>query len=540
MQSTITATALHARLSGSQEIALLDVREASDFVRAHLNLARHLPLSQLELLAAKVLPRWGTPIVVCDDNGGESGFAERAAALLARLGYTDVALLAGGVAAWQAQGLPTSAGYGTFVRAFADQARLHFGIDTITPTQLHARLASGRSTTVIDVRPAPEFSHASIPGACNHQGMELARMDFSAPDPEHLWVINCFSRTRGVIGTSTLKILGGLRNVAFLEDGVMSWYVHGFDTAHGAAPAPPLAEQGPDALRAQADSIIAAHGLSVITPAQLDAFRRDGTRTLYVFDVRLPTGQAGPAGHDSSDIQCVPGGQLLMHYDTHVGTRHARLVLVDDEALLRAAVCAFWLSQLADGEVHILRGQPTPFPAAAPPPAEDDGRGMAVEELRAHLDAGRATVVDVGPSVEFEKRHIPGAHYMLRSALPQLPVLAQLRAPVVFVSSDGRAAQLAARDMEELLQTPARWLRGGTEAWARAGQPVASAWTAAQQLTPFWDDWGSVMRLRPEQRAEVYPRYLEWERGVAARAAADATVQFRFRALQDEKPGPAA
>ncbi|HVR51400.1 MAG TPA: rhodanese-like domain-containing protein, partial [Pseudorhodoferax sp.] len=402
MQSTVTATELHARLSGSQEIALLDVREASDFVRAHLNLARHLPLSQLELLAAKVLPRRGTPIVVCDDNGGGGGFAERAAAVLARLGYADVALLAGGVAAWQAQGLPTSAGYGTLVRAFADQARLHFGIDTITPTQLRARLASGRSTTVIDVRPAPEFHHASIPGACNHPGMELARMDFSAPDPDHLWVINCFSRTRGVIGTSTLKILGDLQNVAFLEDGVMSWFVHGFDTAQGATPAPPLAEQDPDALRAQAARIIDAHGLSVITPAQLDAFRRDEARTLYVFDVRLPAGQAGPVGRDSSDIQCVPGGQLLMHYDTHVGTRHARIVLVDDDALLRSAVCAFWLSQLGDGEVHILRGQPAPCPAAAQAPAEDDGRGMTVEELRAHLDAGQATVVDVAPSVEFE------------------------------------------------------------------------------------------------------------------------------------------
>ncbi|HVR48282.1 MAG TPA: rhodanese-like domain-containing protein, partial [Pseudorhodoferax sp.] len=139
---------------------------------------------------------------------------------------------------------------------------------------------------------------------------------------------------------------------------------------------------------------------------------------------------------------------------------------------------------------------------------------------------------------EFEKRHIPGAHYMLRSALPQLPMLAQLRAPVVFVSSDGRAARLAARDMEAVLETPARWLRGGTDAWASAGQPLASAWTADQQLTPFWDDWGSVMRLRPEQRAAVYPRYLEWERGVAARAAVDATVRFRFQAPQDGKPEP--
>src|SRR5947209_11320934 len=103
--SNITPAELRARLRSSGEIAIVDAREEGSFHERHLLMASCLPLSRLELIAPGLLPRRSAPIVVCDANspGGE-GLAERAAARLVEGGYSDVSVLEGGVAAWQAAG----------------------------------------------------------------------------------------------------------------------------------------------------------------------------------------------------------------------------------------------------------------------------------------------------------------------------------------------------------------------------------------------------------------------------------------------------
>src|SRR5438477_2574812 len=87
---------LKRMLGDGAELALIDVREELIFSRGHLLLARSLPLSRLELKIARLVPRRGTRIVLCDDA---DGLAERAADVLVRGGYRDVCVLAGGVAA---------------------------------------------------------------------------------------------------------------------------------------------------------------------------------------------------------------------------------------------------------------------------------------------------------------------------------------------------------------------------------------------------------------------------------------------------------
>ena len=97
---TIAPTDLKAALGRpfgeGAELALLDVREEAEFAKGHLFRASSLPLSRFELHIDGLVPRRGTPIVVCD--GGE-GLAETAARRLAGFGYGDAAVLAGGVAA---------------------------------------------------------------------------------------------------------------------------------------------------------------------------------------------------------------------------------------------------------------------------------------------------------------------------------------------------------------------------------------------------------------------------------------------------------
>src|SRR2546430_6769756 len=98
---TITAAELRGRFQSGGEIAIVDAREEGSFHERHLLMASCLPVSRLELIAPGLLPRRSAPIVVCD--AGE-GLAERTAARLIEGGYTEVSVLGGGVAAWEAAG----------------------------------------------------------------------------------------------------------------------------------------------------------------------------------------------------------------------------------------------------------------------------------------------------------------------------------------------------------------------------------------------------------------------------------------------------
>ena len=78
-----------------RELALIDLREELIFSQNHLLWARSVPLSRLELRFARLVPRRTTRIVLCDDGDGA---VERAAAILAAAGYTDISYLQGGIA----------------------------------------------------------------------------------------------------------------------------------------------------------------------------------------------------------------------------------------------------------------------------------------------------------------------------------------------------------------------------------------------------------------------------------------------------------
>src|SRR6266567_6340996 len=97
----LDARALRAILLDGKELALLDVREERIFSESHLLFARSVPLSRLELRMARLVPRLTTRIVLVD---AADGLAERAAGVLAEAGYTDLHILAGGIAGWEAAG----------------------------------------------------------------------------------------------------------------------------------------------------------------------------------------------------------------------------------------------------------------------------------------------------------------------------------------------------------------------------------------------------------------------------------------------------
>jgi len=89
-----------------QEGALVvDVREADEFAKQHAAGAVHLSRGVIELKIEELAPETATPILCYCGGGGRSALV---ADNLQRMGYTNVASVAGGFKAWKDQGLATS------------------------------------------------------------------------------------------------------------------------------------------------------------------------------------------------------------------------------------------------------------------------------------------------------------------------------------------------------------------------------------------------------------------------------------------------
>ena len=166
----IDAKELKARLHDGGEIALLDAREELPFGRRHLLMASCVPLSRLELLVDDLVPRRATRVVWCDDN---EGLAARAAARMAALGYRDVALLGGGIAAWEAAGFRVYSGVHVPSKAFAEVVEHEAATPWISAEELKALIDRKADIAIYDSRSYEEYHNNSIPTAVSVPGAEL-------------------------------------------------------------------------------------------------------------------------------------------------------------------------------------------------------------------------------------------------------------------------------------------------------------------------------------------------------------------------------
>jgi rhodanese-related sulfurtransferase len=82
---------------------VLDVRSAEEFAGGHLRDAKNIPLADLATRIGELDKSKNRTVVVVCQTGARS---DKAAKQLAAAGFEDVWSLDGGVAAWQAAGLP--------------------------------------------------------------------------------------------------------------------------------------------------------------------------------------------------------------------------------------------------------------------------------------------------------------------------------------------------------------------------------------------------------------------------------------------------
>jgi len=507
----ISARRVSELLAGPGELALLDVREQGVHYRGHPFYACSAPLSRLELLISDLVPRKNVPVVVFD--AGNEGLAEKAAQKLKELHYSEVSILEGGCEAWRQAGLELFSGVNVPSKAFGEFVEHHYGTPRITPGELK-RLQQLKKVLVVDSRPFEEYQRMNIPGGIDVPGAELVyRIHDLAPSPETLVVVNCAGRTRSIIGCQSLRNAGIPNPVVALQDGTMGWELAGFSCERGAArAAPPPSEEGRRKAHAAAERVAKRFGVPFCSSQDVSTFKKDSTRTLYILDVR--TREEFERSHVAGSRHA-PGGQLVQAADEYVGVRNARVVLVDPD-LVRAIMTASWLIQMGWNDVHVLEDPELTETG----PRKPKIRGMPPWQTVPAIPEG-AAVLDLSTSLRFQKAHIPGAWWGVRSRLkeahekivPQPEVL-------VLTSEDGVLAHLAAPEAAALFSKVVV-LEGGNAAWRG---PTESG---VERATTTRDDvW-----YKPYDHSADYLKhardYLDWEVALVEQIGRDPTIRWR-------------
>jgi len=517
---------LKSMLRDGAELALLDVREQGAFSRCHLLFAVCAPLSRLELVIDDLAPRRTVRTVVVDGGDGEA--AGLAARRLGELGFTDVAVLRGGVEGWSAAGYELFSGVNVPSKAFGEIVEQTCGTPLVTPQSLRARLDAGERIVIVDARPMEEYRRMSIPGGVDVPGAELAyRAQGLLPDADTQVVVNCAGRTRSIIGAQSLINVGTANPVAALKGGTMGWRLAGLTLEHGQTrSAPPPPAQAVSRAREAAWRVARRAGVERIDRAGLDAWQHDTGRSLFVFDVRGP--EEYQAGHLPGS-RSAPGGQLVQATDEYVGVRNARLVLVDDTEV-RAAMTGSWLRQMGWPEVYVLDGGIGAAGLEVGPRRPrvlgvEERATLSVVELARELSAGGVAVLDLAASKAYRRHHIPGAWWGVRTRLDQALASMPAHARLVFTSPHGKLAHLAARDAEaQDSRREVRVLEGGTRAWRKAGLPVEAG---MERATCEADDVWYKPYEHPEADPASMQGYLDWEVDLVAQIARDGDAVFR-------------
>ncbi len=531
MSTRISVSRLRERLAARGEFALLDVREQGVHTQGHPFFAVSLPLSRLELMIEDLVPRRAVPLILLD--GGDEDLAERAAAKLAELGYRDLAILDGGCTAWQAAGGELFSGVNVPSKAFGEFVEHHYDTPRLPPEELQQLQAAGKKLVILDSRPYEEYHRMNIPGGIDAPGAELVyRVHDLAPDPDTLVVVNCAGRTRSIIGCQSLRNAGIPNQVVALKDGTMGWELAGLECEHGSTTvAPPPSAQGLSAAQAAAAKVARRFQVKFATRETVQRWQGDGSRTLYLLDVRT---REEFEKRRIAGSRHAPGGQLVQATDEFVGVRNARIVLIDPSRV-RSVMTASWLNQMGWDDVHVLEPEgadgfagwpleqgPRRRDIALPPAAT-----LSATELAPLVAKDAVCVIDLATSLRYRARHVPGAWWAVRARLAEAKAKIPAPARLVLSSEDGVLATLAAPEAAALWpEAEILVLDGGSAAWFAAGLPTESGVTRA--TTTLDDVWYKPYDHEHESDYEKHARaYLSWEVALVEQIKRDPTIRFR-------------
>ncbi|HTO10202.1 MAG TPA: rhodanese-like domain-containing protein [Candidatus Binatia bacterium] len=202
-------------------VYLFDVRTREEYGAGHIAGAVWSPGGQtVQATDEYVAVRAGTIVLACD------GFARATltAAWLKRMGFPDVAALAGGLPAWTEAGGAVETGHPTAVPFGYEAARA--AVPGVRPGDLGDAL-------VIDVDTSDAYARGHVPGATWICRSRLeTRIGAVAPDRARPIVVTCGDGRASTLAAATLRALG--HDARVLEGGTRAWDAAGRPLESGA------------------------------------------------------------------------------------------------------------------------------------------------------------------------------------------------------------------------------------------------------------------------------------------------------------------
>jgi len=502
-----------ARLRASETPhALLDVRERGAYETGHIFRATSLPRRLLEFRLPALVTAPETPITLCDEDGALAALARPT---VLDMGYRDVRVLEGGLAAWRTAGRPTVQGVNVPSKVFGERLSHARATPEISPAELRARLERGDDLLIVDARTPEEYARGCIPGAWSVPGGELVlRIPDLVNRPDTTILVHCGGRTRSYVGAESLRRMGLPNPVVALRNGTMGWELAGLELERGASRwAPPVSPQARALAAGVARRVAAEDGVRFVSPDTLRSLlaQRD-ERNVRLLDVRGAEEYA--AGH-IPEASWAPGGQVVQATDDYVAVRAGAIVLVCDD-LTRSVMTASWLLRMGFPDVLVLEGGLRRWEDSGGPVerGQVEAAPYGGEKVRAEValvGPGEwerdALILDVDQSDVYARGHVPGAAWLCRSRLePRIGGVAPDRArPIVTTCATGHAATLAAATLGRMGYKAVRALDGGTRAWQADGRPLEHGRT---WLLDEPDD--VVLKPYDKGRAAI-EAYLRWE-----------------------------
>ena len=387
--SAVSPREIRTSLLLREEIALLDLRHEAQFATAHPLFAANMAADRIVLEAEIRLPRKDVAIVVYDNGEGVVPAARES---FARLGYSNVRELAGGLKAWADAGYELFQDVNSYAKAFGELVEHRRHTPSLPADDVAALIAEGADIAVLDVRRFDEYATMNIPGSVSVPGAELVlRAAKAAPDPATTIVVNCAGRTRSIIGTQSLINAGVPNKVVALRNGTIGWTLAKHKLEQGAGRRGGIgAFEGAEN---NARDVAYRAGVRRLDMEAFAALQAQRSRTLYRFDVR--SAEEYTEGH-LAGFRHYAGGQLVQETDMAAPVRGARIVLTDDKDI-RADMTASWLAQMG-WEVYVLDGGydgplETGAPASVPKPDPAhryrrpyEGTDVSEEKMQAYLD----------------------------------------------------------------------------------------------------------------------------------------------------------
>ena len=211
----ISADILQKKIKAKENLFIIDIRDANDFLYEHIQDSISIPFSQL---ATSNFQDNGKTFILVDYSDSAQDF--QAIQILKNKNIKNIFVLSGGMATWK-QNQQDVISYGD-PNLLTDQAKITY----ITPQDLKNLVESNYPPFIIDVRNAQSFSEGRIPKANNIFLDDLEGMKSKIPGDQPIVVYGVNDLDGFQAGVRLYDL--SFYSVKVLQGGISDWQVKEF------------------------------------------------------------------------------------------------------------------------------------------------------------------------------------------------------------------------------------------------------------------------------------------------------------------------